>query len=419
MSAGYVAYSKMCTHLGCPVGLYQEQTQQLVCPCHQSIFNVVAGAMPEFGPAPRPLPQLPITVDCARVPPGQGRLQPGSRPRILGAAMIDETIDTSLRWVDDRLGVAKGGRTFLDKIFPDHWSFMLGEIALYSFVVLLATGVFLSLYYVPSAHEIVYHGSYIPLRGQKVSEAYASSVGLSFDVRSGLLMRQAHHWAADIFLGSIAVHMARVFFTGAFRKPREFNWIVGVTMLILGIVNGFLGYSLPDDLVSGTGIRIAYSIIESIPLVGSYLAFFVFGGNYPGNGVIIPRFFILHVLIVPADPHRSAGRPPRVAGQTEAHPVPRQGEDRAQRGRLADVPDLHGQDDRVPVHGHRGDLPARRLRPDQPDLAVRPVRALPDLLRGAARLVHGLARRGAAHHAQLGVGRVGPHHPARGVPARR
>jgi ubiquinol-cytochrome c reductase cytochrome b subunit len=213
--------------------------------------------------------------------------------------MIDKTIDNSLKWVDDRLGVAKGGRTFLDKIFPDHWSFMLGEIALYSFVVLLATGVFLSLYYIPSAHEIVYHGSYIPLRGQRVSEAYSSSVGLSFDVRSGLLMRQAHHWAADIFLGSIAVHMARVFFTGAFRKPREFNWIVGVTMLILGIVNGFLGYSLPDDLVSGTGIRIAYSIIESIPLVGSYLAFFVFGGNFPGSGIILERFYILHVLIVP------------------------------------------------------------------------------------------------------------------------
>jgi ubiquinol-cytochrome c reductase cytochrome b subunit len=208
-------------------------------------------------------------------------------------------IDSSLRWVDDRLGIAKSGRTFLDKIFPDHWSFLLGEIALYSFVVLIATGIFLSLYFVPSAHEIVYHGSYVPLRGERVSEAYASTVGLSFDVKSGLLMRQAHHWAADIFLGSIAVHMARVFFTGAFRKPREFNWIVGVNLLILGILNGFLGYSLPDDLVSGTGIRIAYSIIESIPLVGSYLAFFLFGGNYPGDGSIIPRFYIIHVLIIP------------------------------------------------------------------------------------------------------------------------
>ena len=209
-------------------------------------------------------------------------------------------IDKSLNWLDDRLGIAKGGRTFLDKIFPDHWSFMLGEIALYSFVILLGTGVFLTLYFVPSGHEVIYHGSYVPLRGQRVSEAYASTVGLSFDVRTGLLMRQAHHWAADIFLGAIAVHMARVFFTGAFRKPREFNWIVGTLMLILGIVNGFLGYSLPDDLVSGTGIRIAFSIVESIPLVGTYLGFFLFGGNYPGSGIIIPRFYVLHVLIVPA-----------------------------------------------------------------------------------------------------------------------
>jgi ubiquinol-cytochrome c reductase cytochrome b subunit len=209
-------------------------------------------------------------------------------------------INKSLNWVDDRLGIAKGGRTFVDKIFPDHWSFMLGEIALYSFVILLGTGVFLTLYYIPSGHEIIYHGSYIPLRGQHVSEAYASSVDLSFDVRTGLLMRQAHHWAADIFLGAIAVHMARVFFTGAFRKPREFNWIVGTLMLILGIVNGFLGYSLPDDLVSGTGIRIAFSIIESIPLVGSYLGFFLFGGNFPGTGIVLERFYIIHVLIVPA-----------------------------------------------------------------------------------------------------------------------
>ncbi len=200
--------------------------------------------------------------------------------------------------MDDRLGVAKGGRTFLDKIFPDHWSFMLGEIALYSFVVLLVTGVFLTLYYVPSQALTTYRGSYLPLYGMKVTEAFASSVNLSFAVRAGLLMRQMHHWATDIFVGAIVVHMARVFFTGAFRKPRELNWTIGTTLLILAIVNGFLGYSLPDDLVSGTGIRIAYSIILSVPLVGTYLGFLVFGGNFPGTD-IIPRFFILHVLIVP------------------------------------------------------------------------------------------------------------------------
>ena len=208
-------------------------------------------------------------------------------------------IDSLFNWVDDRLNISGSSRKLLNKIFPDHWSFMLGEIALYSFVVLLATGVFLSLYFVPSQHEIVYRGSYLPLDGQKVSEAYASTINLTFKVRAGLLMRQMHHWAANIFVGSIVVHMVRIFFTGGFRRPREFNWIIGVNLLILAIFNGFLGYSLPDDLVSGTGIRIAFSILESVPLVGSYLATLLFGGNFPGTA-IIPRFFIIHVLILPA-----------------------------------------------------------------------------------------------------------------------
>jgi ubiquinol-cytochrome c reductase cytochrome b subunit len=207
--------------------------------------------------------------------------------------------------LDDRLGIAKGGRVFLDKIFPDHWSFMLGEISLYSFVVLLATGVFLSLYYVPSASSLIYHcaatatNCYHPLNGQKVSEAYNSTVNISFGVRGGLLVRQMHHWSADIFTGSIIVHMARIFFTGAFRKPRELNWTIGLVMLILAIFEGFIGYSLPDDLISGTGLRIGYSIAESIPLVGTYLVTFLWGGQFPGTGIIIPRFFIIHVLIIP------------------------------------------------------------------------------------------------------------------------
>ena len=201
--------------------------------------------------------------------------------------------------LDERLGIAKGGKTFLDKIFPDHWSFMLGEVALYSFVIVLATGVFLTLYYIPSSALTVYNGPYKPLDGQLVSEAFASTVNLSFSARAGLLMRQMHHWSCEIFGGAIVLHMERVFFTGAFRKPRELNWTIGITMLILAILNGFIGYSLPDDLISGTGIRIAYSILLSIPLVGSYLAFFLFGGNFPGTS-IIPRFFVLHVLIIPA-----------------------------------------------------------------------------------------------------------------------
>lgn len=208
-------------------------------------------------------------------------------------------IDSLFTWIDNRVAISRSGRHLLNKIFPDHWSFMIGEIALYSFIVLLATGVFLTLYFVPSAQDVVYHGVYKPLDGAKMSAAFRSTLDLSFSVRGGLLMRQMHHWAANIFVGSIVVHMLRVFFTGGFRRPRELNWLVGTTLMILAIVNGFLGYSIPDDLVSGTGIRIAYSILESIPFVGSYLATLLFGGVFPGNGTIIPRFFILHVLIVP------------------------------------------------------------------------------------------------------------------------
>jgi ubiquinol-cytochrome c reductase cytochrome b subunit len=146
--------------------------------------------------------------------------------------------------------------------------------------------------------HVVYEGSYQPLKDVEMSAAYASTLHISFDVRGGLLMRQIHHWAALIFMAAIVVHLLRVFFTGAFRKPREFNWILGIALLTLGIVEGFLGYSLPDDLLSGTGIRIAHAIIQSIPVVGTYLSFFAFGGAFPGE-VFIPRIYIVHVLLLP------------------------------------------------------------------------------------------------------------------------
>lgn len=208
--------------------------------------------------------------------------------------MITQTTD----WFDERLGIAKFTRKSLNKIFPDHWSFMLGEIAMYSFVILLFTGVFLTFFFVPSSKLITYHGAYLPDRGHKVSEAFASTLNISFSVRAGLVMRQMHHWAANVFIAAIIVHVCRIFFTGAFRKPREINWFVGTGLLVLAIVNGFLGYSLPDDLISGTGLRIAYSIVLSVPVVGSYLGFFLFGGTFPGNA-IIPRFYTLHILIIP------------------------------------------------------------------------------------------------------------------------
>ncbi|MBO4209254.1 cytochrome bc1 complex cytochrome b subunit [Micromonospora echinofusca] len=200
--------------------------------------------------------------------------------------------------VDDRFQVATPLRRLLNKVFPDHWSFLLGEIALFSFVILLLTGVFLTFFFEPAMTEVTYNGSYAPLRGTHMSAAYASSLDISFDVRGGLIMRQMHHWSALLFMAAIVVHMMRVFFTGAFRKPREANWIIGTLLFWIGFLAGFTGYSLPDDGLSGTGLRIASAIMLSIPVIGSWATAAVFGGEFPGD-IIISRFFIAHVLLIP------------------------------------------------------------------------------------------------------------------------
>ena len=205
----------------------------------------------------------------------------------------------TIAFFDERLGVSRFVRSSLDKVFPDHYAFLLGEIALYCFVVLIGTGIFLTFFFNASSTEVVYHGDYHPLVGATMSDAYRSTLDLSFSVRAGLVMRQVHHWAALVFIAAIVAHLCRVFFSGAFRKPRELNWMVGVTMLILAIFNGFSGYSLPDDLLSGTGLRIAFSIAESIPLIGTWIAFLVFGGEFPSHR-ITGRLFVTHTLIVPA-----------------------------------------------------------------------------------------------------------------------
>ncbi|MBK5217440.1 MAG: cytochrome bc complex cytochrome b subunit [Propionibacteriales bacterium] len=204
-----------------------------------------------------------------------------------------------VQWLDERLGLAGLAKKNLRKIFPDHWSFMLGEIALWSFVVLLLTGTFLTFWFQPSMAETTYQGTYEPLRGLEMSHAFASTLDISFDIRGGLLMRQIHHWSANLFMAAIIVHMLRVFFTGAFRKPREINWLIGVGLFSLGMIEGFSGYSLPDDLLSGTGLRFVDGLIRSIPIVGSYIEFFVFGGEFPGD-LIIPRLYMAHILLIPA-----------------------------------------------------------------------------------------------------------------------
>ena len=220
-----------------------------------------------------------------------------SRPAPAPGVVVKAGAGTA-RYALDRFGGHKWLRKQMNKVFPDHWSFLLGEIALYSFIILLLTGVFLTLFFDPSMRHVVYDGSYAPLRGREMSAAYASTLDISFNVRGGLLMRQIHHWAALVFIASIMVHLLRVFFTGGFRRPRELNWLIGFTMMMLAIVEGLLGYSLPDDLLSGTGVRVTYTILESIPLVGSWAAWLVFSGEFPGD-VFIGRIYSLHILVIP------------------------------------------------------------------------------------------------------------------------
>ncbi|MFI5864476.1 cytochrome bc1 complex cytochrome b subunit [Streptomyces sp. NPDC051546] len=201
-------------------------------------------------------------------------------------------------WADGRLGIYSLAKANMRKIFPDHWSFMLGEICLYSFIILILTGVYLTLFFHPSMNEVHYDGSYIPMQGVAMSEAFKSTLEISFDVRGGLLIRQIHHWSALIFIAAMLVHMMRVFFTGAFRKPREVNWVFGFLLLVLGMFTGFTGYSLPDDLLSGTGVRFMEGAMLSVPIVGTYLSFFLFGGEFPG-GDFVGRFYSVHILLLP------------------------------------------------------------------------------------------------------------------------
>ena len=202
-------------------------------------------------------------------------------------------------YLDERTAISGLVRELGRKIFPDHWSFMLGEVALYSFVVILLSGTFLTFFFDPSMTEVEYEGSYVPLKGLEMSAAMASTLDISFEIRGGLLMRQIHHWAALMFVASIGLHMLRVFFTGAFRKPRELNWVIGFVLFILAMAEGFTGYSLPDDLLSGNGLRIIDGMIKGLPVVGTWTSYLLFGGEFPGTE-IIPRLYVLHILLLPA-----------------------------------------------------------------------------------------------------------------------
>src|SRR4026209_2898610 len=198
-----------------------------------------------------------------------------------------------------RVAAGRGASKAARKVFPNHFSFLWGEIALYSFLVLVATGIYLTFFFEPSIAPTIYDGAYAPLRGTQVSRAFASAVDLSFQGKGGLLLRQTHHWAANVFVAAIVLHLLRIFFTGAFRKPRELTYWIGLTMLVVSLPEGYLGYSLADDLLSGMGLAIGYGVAMSIPFVGANLAALIWDGPFPGSHAFFPRMYIVHVLVIP------------------------------------------------------------------------------------------------------------------------
>lgn len=219
---------------------------------------------------------------------------------ILGSGTFQKGyVGAASNYIDERTSISAVVKEFGRKIFPDHWSFLLGEVALYSFVIILLSGTFLTFFFQASMVETHYEGSYLPLKGIEMSAAMSSSLDISFDIRGGLLMRQIHHWAALLFVASIGLHMLRIFFTGAFRKPRELNWVIGFVLFILAMAEGFTGYSLPDDLLSGNGLRIIDGMVKGIPIVGTWISFLLFGGEFPGTD-IVGRLYTLHILLLPA-----------------------------------------------------------------------------------------------------------------------
>lgn len=216
-----------------------------------------------------------------------------------GNARGSRFTSAAAHYLDERTKLAGAVRGLARKLFPDHWSFLLGEIALYCCVVLLLTGTFLTFFFQASMEEVSYAGPYVPLKGVEMSAALASTLDISFSVRGGLLIRQTHHWAALLMNAAIGLHLLRVFFTGAFRKPRELNWVIGFVLFVLAMAEGFTGYSLPDDTLSGNGLRIADGVAKSIPVVGPYASVLLFGGEFPGTA-IVGRLYALHILLIPA-----------------------------------------------------------------------------------------------------------------------
>jgi len=206
--------------------------------------------------------------------------------------------------VSDRLrstrmgaAVASVRQELRGRSIPLHWTNLFGVITIAGVAVLFVTGVVLMVVYVPSSEAVVYRGPYVPLGGVTVSRAFDSVMRVSFEVPGGLLLRQLHHWAALMVPASVLIQLLVMYFTGGFRRPRRGSWLMLFLLLIVVLAGGWSGYALPDDMLSGSGLRIVEGITLGIPVIGTWLSTALFGGEFPGR--IIENLYLVHILVVP------------------------------------------------------------------------------------------------------------------------
>ena len=200
-------------------------------------------------------------------------------------------------WLDERFDLSATTHV-LGKAFPAEDSFLLGEVALFCFLLLVLTGVFLGFFFEPSTSQVEYQGSVVAYQNEEVPESFASVLHITYDVPYGMFLRRMHHWAAHLFVASIALHMLRVFFTGAYRNPREPNWVVGTVLMGLAVFAAYTGYALPFDEFASTATGIGYNVARSVPVFGEVLSRIFFGGEFPSSATI-PRLYFFHVFLIP------------------------------------------------------------------------------------------------------------------------
>jgi ubiquinol-cytochrome c reductase cytochrome b subunit len=180
--------------------------------------------------------------------------------------------------------------------FQLHWTNIFGVVAAACLVVLMITGVVLMIFYSPSNEPVAYHGSYSPLNGVEVSRAFQTTMMISFDLPGGIVIRQAHHWSALLLPAALSMQLLIMFFRGAFRRPRRLRWLLVFGLLIVAMLGGWSGYALPDDSLSGTGLRIFEGIVLGIPVIGTLVSALLFGNEFPGR--VLEILYPIHIWLV-------------------------------------------------------------------------------------------------------------------------